>query len=1535
MDPEIVERLNEQLREMSDILSQQNASMAAMMKAMNDQATAASKAGSATKNQTNAANANANATEGLTKKQLAYQQAEEERIQKANQTISRFNKALDFTAGTVMSLGRTVMDSTQSFQKYNGVIGSVGDTALDLGRNFGILGSVLGGVVKVSTEVLKYQLEQKDNLLKFSDDVSKMGAVNQFSTAQIQEMANEIGLTTKELDKMTKPMQRMGTSLTAMGNGIGDSVTKFKELNDVSEETRNLFRRMGYNDEQRIEAFGNFIDTMAIAGVSVRNMSKDSEGLRKSSQEYIKNLHVLSEITGKSAEEQQKAQQVATATVEFQLYSNKMEQEAAELERQGRQKEADAKREEIKQAVSAVELARKLEGEAGGAAMAQQIMMGFTTIDQAISGRAIMGTTGTMDRVAEQVRNREFDAKKYEEAQMEAGDRMRGRMAELAEPLIISGDFRKAANIDDQARINELNRLRGKEPVADKAIQDQQDLEAGKGAVGADPSQALRDAFVETERKLRLWFDAFVGGMGLAVPAVVALAGAAGVAALALASLRGLGGLGGVLGGVKGGPGAAAAGGGKGISATTNLQSQKDLRMDYARQLRKRGFSPKESLRIARDQYPNSSFAEFDKKATAITKNSQMSKLERLTSRFSSNVDDLGKMSRTSKVLSGTSKWLGRAAVPLTVLSAGVEGYMGYKAASDQEKAGQITAEEAKKKRGEAIGGAVGGGLGGAAGGALAGAAIGSVVPVVGTAIGGILGGALGYYLGNKAGTAIGGAMASPSAPKPEQQSAKDQESKNRTMEYANTQFNKSIASFGSIVASFGKVTGAFAVSVKAFATSVNKMQVAPKSGESIVKADKPVDTLGIGAKTLAAATLGPIGLLAASFGNVINRNAPKPENKANTEYEKFQKAVDSLASITVSFGSIVKSFGSIVTSFGKVVGAFATTSKAFSTSVRSYAEATNKLGTIINNIGKESPAKSEKNTESLFAKTVTIFGSLVASFGKIVTANATVTTAFATSVKAFATTVTKLAEMVRGPQQKNTAIDSVAKALAENKPSERLQRRQSNLENILGNTLLESEDALTPMERYETSIESLTRANDFLREAEMKRHMFNEISMKQFRDSITDLTKSIGKITGVDRTEDEDEDDTGGPGGGGGEGEGGGGSTENAKKAMEYFMKQGWSREQAAGIVGNLQAESGADLDTTSISKNDAGPGKHSYGIAQWNRGRFENLKRFADKRGTTWEDFDTQLAFVQHELTQGGEKDAGRKLRKATDAETAAKIVDRYYERSTGEHIGKRIRYARDLATDRPPADNVPRADQKLVSSKPANVKVGEDADLSGVRSDLLSKFFTAAKEFRGPVTVNSAYRTDKKQAELWVRGRILGEAGIHTPARPKNDTKINYKGKEYNVEGSGKGSKHGQGQALDISGDLGSMDPILRKYGLTRPFKRSDPPHLELQARKGGVFDGPDSGYPVEMHGSEMIAPLSTNSVLMKLAKTPADSEEVKQAVTPTNVSTEKETIEKIVSMNSEMMDAMLSKLDAMVNAINDGNDTRQKILKNSQT
>ena len=131
-----------------------------------------------------------------------------------------------------------------------------------------------------------------------------------------------------------------------------------------------------------------------------------------------------------------------------------------------------------------------------------------------------------------------------------------------------------------------------------------------------------------------------------------------------------------------------------------------------------------------------------------------------------------------------------------------------------------------------------------------------------------------------------------------------------------------------------------------------------------------------------------------------------------------------------------------------------------------------------------------------------------------------------------------------------------------------------------------------------------------------------------------------------------------------------GGSNTGSADEALRFFMSKGWSPAQAAGIVGNLQEESG-------FNPNITGDNGAAYGIAQWHAPRQNAFRSWAgrDIRGSS---FQQQLEFVHYELTQGSERGAGIRLRSATTPEQAAIIVDQFYERSNGRARQNRIAHA-----------------------------------------------------------------------------------------------------------------------------------------------------------------------------------------------------------------------------------------------------------------
>ena len=123
---------------------------------------------------------------------------------------------------------------------------------------------------------------------------------------------------------------------------------------------------------------------------------------------------------------------------------------------------------------------------------------------------------------------------------------------------------------------------------------------------------------------------------------------------------------------------------------------------------------------------------------------------------------------------------------------------------------------------------------------------------------------------------------------------------------------------------------------------------------------------------------------------------------------------------------------------------------------------------------------------------------------------------------------------------------------------------------------------------------------------------------------------------------------------------------------AFLYFVSQGWTEHQAAGIVGNLQAECGYALNCSI----------HTGGIAQW---RAERVTRFRHVFGYPFHkaSFKDQLAYIQWELTHPNSpwKDSGRILKRASDAASAASLFDMHYERSSGETRGARISNARSI--------------------------------------------------------------------------------------------------------------------------------------------------------------------------------------------------------------------------------------------------------------
>ncbi|WP_433163579.1 phage tail tip lysozyme [Kribbella sp. CA-247076] len=145
---------------------------------------------------------------------------------------------------------------------------------------------------------------------------------------------------------------------------------------------------------------------------------------------------------------------------------------------------------------------------------------------------------------------------------------------------------------------------------------------------------------------------------------------------------------------------------------------------------------------------------------------------------------------------------------------------------------------------------------------------------------------------------------------------------------------------------------------------------------------------------------------------------------------------------------------------------------------------------------------------------------------------------------------------------------------------------------------------------------------------------------------------------------------------------------SNNQQKAFNYFTSNGYSKEQAAGIVGNMIHESGVEpgrLQNTPpgqvTNPADAIDSPLGWGIVQWTpAGKMIRPSRGAGVDDAVIGSLEYQLEFLKKQLdgeTAIPEANAGQMLKRTNTAEDAAVAFGRYYERFAGSDDLSNPRY------------------------------------------------------------------------------------------------------------------------------------------------------------------------------------------------------------------------------------------------------------------
>jgi hypothetical protein len=201
------------------------------------------------------------------------------------------------------------------------------------------------------------------------------------------------------------------------------------------------------------------------------------------------------------------------------------------------------------------------------------------------------------------------------------------------------------------------------------------------------------------------------------------------------------------------------------------------------------------------------------------------------------------------------------------------------------------------------------------------------------------------------------------------------------------------------------------------------------------------------------------------------------------------------------------------------------------------------------------------------------------------------------------------------------------------------------------------------------------------------------------------------------------------------------------------------------------------------------------------------------------------------------------------------------------------------------------------------------GSKDNFEALDPSIKNRTIAAAQEYNAStgktLIINSGKRDPADQLRLYNETVAAGR-----PGKGPNGMAVAPPGK----------SRHEKGLAVDIQNYADAMArSAMNRQGLTQGVP-GDPVHFQLpQAREGGIFSGADSGFPVELHGNELVAPLDPNSILAKmLTASPSEA----AAMMPTSGSG---------SASSEMTQTLMDRFDTIINYLSEWVDIEQRILR----
>jgi hypothetical protein len=264
---------------------------------------------------------------------------------------AQLNASLKSLGSSVLGIAKAMKDGEQGASVYNDSINSAADAIDAFASKFGFLGKIIGTLITAGARYAAEVNKQSDALFDSYKKLSSSGLSDAGGMRNIFDNMQKFGYGINELGNMTELLKANSKELAAFGGTAASGTKAFADAAGEIQrsEMGKSLQMLGKTPDDINKGMAMFIKNQQSYGVSSANINQN---LAQKSAEYVKNLDLLSKLTGESAEGLQAKLEEAQAEDAFAATQYELKKKAAAGDAQAAAQYAKNE-----------ELAKRLEGE--------------------------------------------------------------------------------------------------------------------------------------------------------------------------------------------------------------------------------------------------------------------------------------------------------------------------------------------------------------------------------------------------------------------------------------------------------------------------------------------------------------------------------------------------------------------------------------------------------------------------------------------------------------------------------------------------------------------------------------------------------------------------------------------------------------------------------------------------------------------------------------------------------------------------------------------------------------------------------------------------------------------------------------------------------------------------------------------------------------------------------------------------------------------------------------------------------------------